>query len=152
MSEEEAKIRREASYLIHKKGWVTNMDKKPQSLELPPMPDWEKAEAELHGFTKNLFHDLGRALASGTVLAPSAWKEGLDESKLSSRHEFRDQWEALHARAIDDINNQDLELQQEPRTRPVDQEAIDRGDIPELGEETRYETKDEKRETRIEAR
>ncbi|CCF39253.1 hypothetical protein CH063_02095 [Colletotrichum higginsianum] len=144
MSEEEAKIRREASYLIHKKGWVTNMDKKPQSLELPPMPDWEKAEAELHGFTKNLFHDLGRALASGTVLAPSAWKEGLDESKLSSRHEFRDQWEALHARAIDDINNQDLELQQEPRTRPVDQEAIDRGDIPELGEETRYETKDEK--------
>ncbi|WQF76079.1 Putative P-loop containing nucleoside triphosphate hydrolase, SNF2-like domain superfamily [Colletotrichum destructivum] len=145
MSEEEAKLRREALYLIYKKGWLTQMDEEPQSLELPPMPDWEEAETELHRFREKLFHDLGKALASGTVLAPSAWKEGLDENELSSRHQFRDQWEALHTRAIDVIDNQDLELRQEARIRAVDREAIDRGESPELRDEKRDETRDERR-------
>ncbi|TQN67335.1 Transcription termination factor 2, partial [Colletotrichum shisoi] len=119
MSEEEAKLRREASYIIYKNGWLTNLDEEPESLELPPMPDWEEAQAKLHEFRKKLLHDLGDALASGTVLAPSAWKEGLDERKLSSRHEFRAQWEALHTDAIDDIDNEDLELRQEARIRAI---------------------------------
>ncbi|TKW49793.1 hypothetical protein CTA1_4400 [Colletotrichum tanaceti] len=72
------------------------------------MPDWEEAEAKVHRFRGKLFHDLGKAFASGTVMASNAWKEGLDENKLSSRHQFRDQWQALRRRAIDEVDNQDL--------------------------------------------
>ncbi|KAK6210417.1 hypothetical protein QIS74_12001 [Colletotrichum tabaci] len=94
MSEEEAKLRREASYLIYKKGWLTKEYEEPQSLELPPIPDWEEAEVELHRSRGNLFRDLGKAFVSGTMLAPSAWKEGLDENELYSRYRFRDQGDA----------------------------------------------------------